>query len=160
MGLVDFKEIADDSENEFYGKIYSYAFKKLRNVCLSCENSWSSNGFWFVVSGRFSNWIDSVWWGRNSYVGSEANPLLSQMRVCIPKEIFSKIYKKRYPNLGDLLKIPKSKRGDAIRVAIGKAIYFTLKQYNGLVVTFGYDMETLVDVSSIEELLIGADLNA
>ena len=146
-------------EDNIYAKIYEYAFEKLEKVWLTAENSWSSAGVWFIVWARPAkpclnkSFTSSypIWWGRKP-------PMLTQMRVCIPK-IVLKMRNEILPKSNDIIDVGQDEFGSELKCIIGESICKFLKSYNELRITLGYDVMTLLDASSIEELLVTSDLN-
>ena len=147
-------------EDNVYAKIYECAFEKTRKVWLTAENSWSSAGVWFIVWARLpEHCLDKsftcsypIWWGRKP-------PILTQMmRVCIPK-IVLKMRNEILPKPNDIIDVGQDEFGSELKCIIGKSIYEFLKSCNELRITLGYDVMTLLDASSIEELLVASDLN-
>lgn len=146
-------------EDNVYAKIYECAFEKTRKVWLTAENSWSSAGVWFIVWARLpEHCLDKsftcsypIWWGRKP-------PILTQMRVCIPK-IVLKMRNEILPKPNDIIDVGQDEFGSELKCIIGKSIYKFLKSYNELRITLGYDVMTLLDAGSIEELLVASDLN-
>lgn len=174
MALVNLVEVADKEEEDFYGKVYDYAFKKLkRDVRLVSEdiqsNMWSDDGVRFVVCGRSllhnALYEDTIWWGVEGMIRDKL-PLLTQMRVKVPKRLLNELGY-GHDNLlhcfkRDLdLKLWKWKSKKAkLKTLIGKAIYGFIVQHNGqLKITLGYGVLPLVEAKSVEELLIAADLD-
>ena len=160
MALVDLKKIADKIEIDFYGKIYDYAFKKLkRDVSLKSENAWSSDGVWFGVYGQGPQVLyeETVWWGVEGAVLNKM-PILTQMRVKVPKDVLIEIGYHLKNNI--VLRLWKGKRiREKLKTIVGKAIYDFMACYDGkLKITLGYDALHLVEANTIEELLIEADL--
>ena len=90
-----------------------------------------------------------------SFVGEI--PMLTQMRVYIPKEMLLEMRHTNLPN--DIIEVTQDEFSSELKCAIGKSICRCLKSYNELKITLGYDMVTLLDVSSIEELAIQLDIN-
>ena len=146
-------------EDNVYAKIYEYAFEKLEKVWLTAENSWSSTGVWFIVWARPAKPCLNksftcsypIWWGRKP-------PILTQMRVCIPK-IVLKMKNGILPMPNDIIDVGQDEFGSELKCIIGESICKFLKSYNELRITLGYDVMTLLDASSIEELLVMSDLN-
>ena len=146
-------------EDNVYAKIYECAFEKTRKVWLTTENSWSSADVWFIVWARLpEHCLDKsftcsypIWWGRKP-------PLLTQMRVCIPK-IVLKMRNEILPRPNDIIDVRQDEFGSELKCIIGESICKFLKSYNELRITLGYDVMTLLDASSIEELLVTSDLN-
>ena len=146
-------------EDNVYAKIYECAFEKTRKVWLTTENSWSSAGVWFIVWARLpEHCLDKsftcsypIWWGRKP-------PILTQMRVCIPK-IVLKMRNEILPKPNDIIDVGQDEFGSELKCIIGESICKFLKLYNELRITLGYDVMTLLDASSIEELLVVSDLN-
>ena len=146
-------------EDNVYAKIYECAFEKTRKVWLTTENSWSSADVWFIVWARLpEHCLDKsftcsypIWWGRKP-------PLLTQMRVCIPK-IVLKMRNEILPRPNDIIDVGQDEFGSELKCIIGESICKFLKSYNELRITLGYDVMTLLDASSIEELLVTSDLN-
>lgn len=146
-------------EDNVYAKIYEYAFEKLEKVWLTAENSWSSTGVWFIVWARPAKPCLNksftcsypIWWGRKP-------PILTQMRVCIPK-IVLKMRNEFLPKSNDIIDVGQDEFGSELKCIIGESICKFLKSYNELRITLGYDVMTLLDASSIEELLVMSDLN-
>ena len=147
------------TEDNVYAKIYECAFEKTRKVWLTAENSWSSADVWFIVWARLpEHCLDKsftcsypIWWGRKP-------PILTQMRVCIPK-IVLKMRNEILPNPNDIIDVGQDEFGSELKCIIGESICKFLKSYNELRITLGYDVMTLLDASSIEELLVTSDLN-
>ena len=146
-------------EDNVYTKIYDYAFEKARDVRLAAENSWSRAGIWYMVWARMSEPCLNksftcsypIWWGRKP-------PILTQMRVCIPK-IVLKMRNEILPRPNDIIDASQDEFGSELKCIIGESICKFLKSYNELRITLGYDVMTLLDASSIEELLVASDLN-
>ena len=80
------------------------------------------------------------------------------MRVCIPK-IVLKMRNEILPKPNDIIDVGQDEFGSELKCIIGKSICKFLKSYNELRITLGYDVMTLLDTSSIEELLVASDLN-
>ena len=147
-------------EDNVYAKIYECAFEKTRKVWLTAENSWSSADVWFIVWARLpEHCLDKsftcsypIWWGRKP-------PMLTQMRVCIPKEMLLEMRNGILPRPNDIIDVGQDEFGSELKCIIGKSICEFLKSYNELRITLGYDVMTLLDASSIEELLVVSDLN-
>lgn len=172
MALVDLAEVAGKEEEDFYGKVYDYAFKKLkRDVRLVSENiqsdMWSDDGVWFVVYGRSPHALfeDTIWWGVEGMIMDKL-PLLTQMRVKVPKRLLNELgygHNNLLHNFkrGLDLKLWKWKSKKAkLKTLVGKAIYGFMIQHDGqLKITLGYNTRPLVEAKSIEELLIAADLD-
>ena len=146
-------------EDNVYAKIYECAFEKTRKVWLTAENSLSIACFWFIVWARLpGRCLDKsftcsypIWWGRKP-------PMLTQMRVCIPK-IVLKMKNEILPRPNDIIDVGQDEFGSELKCIIGESICKFLKSYNELRITLGYDVMTLLDASSIEELLVTSDLN-
>ena len=149
-------------EANIYTKIYDYVFKKTRDVWLTAENSWSSIGIWFVVCASISekSFFERapVWWGRRSPSFAGGAPMLTQMRVRIPKEMLLEMRHTNLPKPNDIIEVVQDEFGGELKCTIGKSICKCLKSYNELKITFGYDVVTLLDASSIEEMMIQTDL--
>ena len=147
-------------KDSVYAKIYEYAFEKTREVWLTAENAWSSAGVWFIVWARLSeHCLDKsftcsypIWWGRKP-------PMLTQMRVCIPKEMLLEMRNGILPRPNDIIDVGQDEFGSELKCIIGYSICKFLKSYNELRIALGYDVMTLLDASSIEELLVASDLN-
>ena len=147
-------------EDGVYAKIYDYAFEKAREVWLTADNSWSSAGLRFIVWARLSehrldeSFISSsqVWWGRKQ------PPTLTPMRVYVPN-IVLKMKNGILPRPNDIIDVGQDEFGSELKCIIGKSICEFLKSHNELRITLGYDVMTLLDASSIEELLVVSDLN-
>ena len=146
-------------EDNVYAKIYECAFEKTRKVWLTAENSWSSADVWFIVWARLpEHCLDKsftcsypIWWGRKP-------PILTQMRVCIPK-IVLKMRNEILSNPNDIIDVGQDEFGSELKCIIGESICKFLKSCNELRITLGYDVMTLLDASSIEELLVALDLD-
>ena len=147
-------------EDGVYAKIYDYAFEKAREVWLTADNSWSSAGLRFIVWARLSehrldeSFISSsqVWWGRKQ------PPTLTPMRVYVPN-IVLKMKNGILPRPNDIIDVGQDEFGSELKCIIGKSICEFLKSHNELRITLGYDVMTLLDASSIEELLVVSDLH-
>lgn len=147
-------------EDGVYAKIYDYAFEKAREVWLTADNSWSSAGLRFIVWARLSehrldeSFISSsqVWWGRKQ------PPTLTPMRVYVPN-IVLKMKNGILPRPNDIIDVGQDEFGSELKCIIGKSICEFLKSHNELRITLGYDVMTLLDAGSIEELLVVSDLN-
>ena len=151
-------------EDNVYTKIYDYAFEKARDVRLAAENSWSRAGIWYMVWARlaehrldesFTN-ISPVWWGRRSAT-------ITQMRVYIPKMVLE-MRNGIIPKSNNIIEVGQDECVSELKCMIGKSICKCLKLWNGLRITLGritlrYDTVTLLDASSIEELLVALDLD-
>ena len=148
-------------EDNVYAKIYECAFEKTRKVWLTAENSWSSADVWFIVWARLpEHCLDKsftcsypIWWGRKQLT------MHTQMRVCIPKEMLLEMRNGILPRPNDIIDVGQDEFGSELKCIIGKSMCEFLKSYNELRITLGYDVMTLLDVSSIEELLVALDLN-
>ena len=172
MALVDLAEVADKEEEDFYGKVYDYAFKKLkRDVRLVSEDiqsdMWSNDGVWFVVYGRSLHALyeNTIWWGVEGTIGNNL-PLMTQMRVKVPKCLLNELGYSCNNSLhcfkrGLDLKLWKWKSKKAkLKTLVGKAIYGFMIQHDGqLKIALGYGTLPLVEAKTIEELLIAADLD-
>ena len=147
-------------EDNVYAKIYECAFEKTRKVWLTAENSWSSADVWFIVWARLpEHCLDKsftcsypIWWGRRQPT------MLTQMRVYVPKTVL-KMRNEILSNPNDIIDVGQDEFGSELKCIIGKSIYEFLKSYNELRITLGHDVMTLLDASSIEELLVASDLN-
>ena len=147
-------------EDNVYAKIYDYAFEKARKVWLTAENSWSSAGVWFILWVRLSepclnkSFTSSypIWWGRKQPT------MHTQMRVYVPKTVL-KMKNEILLRPNDIINVGQDEFGSELKCIIGKSICKFLKSYNELRITLGYDVMTLLDASSIEELLVASDLN-
>ena len=148
------------TEDSIYAKIYEYAFEKAREVWLTAENSWSSAGLRFIVWAHLSEpCLDGsftrsypVLWGRRQPT------TLTQMRVYVPKTVL-KMKNGILPMPNDIIDVGQDEFGSELKCIIGESICKFLKSYNELRITLGYDVMTLLDASSIEELLVMSDLN-
>ena len=148
-------------EDNVYAKIYDYAFEKARKVWLTAENSWSSADVWFIVWARLpEHCLDKsftcsypIWWGRKQPT------MHTQMRVYVPKEMLLEMRNGILPRPNDIIDVSQDEFGSELKCIIGKSICKFLKSYNELRITLGYDVMTLLDASSIEELLVASDLN-
>lgn len=146
-------------EASIYPKIYDYVFEKTRDVWLTAENPWSSTGIWFVVCASMSvNSLDEsflgsspVWWGREAQ-------MLTQMRVCIPKEMLLEMRHGNLPKPNGIIEVVQDGFSNGLKCTIGKSICKCLESRNRLKITLGYDAVVLLDASSIEELLVALDL--
>jgi len=164
MALVDLAEVAGKEEEDFYGKVYDYAFKKLkRDVHLLSEDTvWSSDGVWFAVYGKEPRGLyeEAIWWG---IAGAFTNstPLLTQMRVKVPRSLLQELSLFSYFKRCLDLKLWKWKNKKAkLKTLVGKAIYGFMIQHGGqLKITLGYNNLPLVEAKTVEELLIAADLD-
>ena len=164
MGVVDLKKIADQEELDFYGKVFDAVFKDVDDVQLIMDET-DFDGRWFVVCGVMKSadpvWRDDVvWWGS---MNSDKNRILSQMRVKISRDLCEKCFRAREKKdiemyVRRVIGIPKGKRGDWIRVEIGKAVSRGIGLMNGAEIRFGYDGKVLARVGSVEELLVMRDL--
>ena len=147
-------------EDNVYAKIYECAFEKTRKVWLTAENSWSSADVWFIVWARLpEHCLDKsftcsypIWWGRRQPT------MLTPMRVYVPN-IVLKMKSEILPRPNDIIDVGQDEFGSELKCIIGKSICKFLKSYNELRITLGYDVMTLLDASSIEELLVASDLN-
>ena len=148
------------TEDSIYSKIYECAFEKAREVWLTADNSWLSAGLRFIVWARLSEPClnesftssSQVWWGRRQ------PPTLTPMRVYVPN-IVLKMKSEILPRPNDIIDVGQDEFGSELKCIIGKSICEFLKSYNELRITLGYDAMTLLDASSIEELLVASDLN-
>ena len=151
-------------EDDVYAKIYDYAFEKARDVRLAAEDSWSRAGIWYTVWARLSEHsldesfanISPVWWGRRSAT-------ITQMRVYIPSMVLE-MRNGILPKPNDIINVGQDGFDSELKCVIGKSICKCLKSWNGLRITLGritlrYDAVTLLDASSIEELLVALDLD-
>ena len=84
--------------------------------------------------------------------------MLTQMRVHIPKEMLLEMRHANLPEPNDNIEVVQDEFGGELKCIIGKSICKCLKLYNELKITFGYDVVTLLDASSIEEMMIQTDL--
>ena len=147
-------------EDNVYAKIYECAFEKAREVWLTAENSWSSAGLRFIVWARLSEPCLNkgftcsypILWGRRQPT------TLTQMRVYVPKTVL-KMKNGILPMPNDIIDVGQDEFGSELKCIIGESICKFLKSYNELRITLGYDVMTLLDASSIEELLVASDLN-
>ena len=147
-------------EDNVYAKIYDYAFEKARDVRLAAENSWSRAGIWYMVWARLSEHrLDKsftcsypIWWGRKQLT------MHTQMRVYVPKTVL-KMKNEILLRPNDIINVGQDEFGSELKCIIGESICKFLKSYNELRITLGYDVMTLLDASSIEELLVVSDLN-
>ena len=147
-------------KDSVYAKIYEYAFEKTREVWLTAENSWSSAGVWFMVWARLSeHCLDKsftcsypIWWGRKQPT------MHTQMRVYVPKTVL-KMKNEILPRPNDIIDVRQDEFGSELKCIIGESICKFLKSCNELRITLGYDVMTLLDASSIEELLVALDLD-
>ena len=147
-------------EDSIYAKIYECAFEKAREVWLTAENSWSSAGLRFIVWARLSEPCLNksftcsypIWWGRKQPT------MHTQMRVYVPKTVL-KMKNEILPRPNDIIDVGQDEFGSELKCIIGKSICKFLKSCNELRITLGYDVMTLLDASSIEELLVASDLN-
>ena len=151
-------------EDGVYAKIYDYAFEKARDVRLAADNSWSRVGIWYTVWARLSEHrldesfanISPVWWGRRSAT-------ITQMRVYIPNMVLE-MRNGIIPKSNNIIEVGQDECVSELKCMIGKSICKCLKLWNGLRITLGritlrYDTVTLLDASSIEELLVALDLD-
>ena len=147
-------------EDNVYAKIYECAFEKTRKVWLTVENSWSSADVWFIVWARLpEHCLDKsftcsypIWWGRKQ------PPTLTPMRVYIPSMVLE-MRNGIIPKPNDIIEVGQDEFGSELKCIIGKSICKFLKSHNELRITLGYDVMTLLDAGSIEELLVVSDLN-
>lgn len=148
-------------EDDVYAKIYDYAFEKARDVRLTADNSWSSVGVWFIVWARLlepclnKSFTCSypIWWGRRQPT------MHTQMRIYVPKTVL-KMKNGILPRPNDIINVGQDEFGSELKCMIGESICRFLKSYNELRITLGYDVMTLLDTSSIEELKIKIDLES
>ena len=146
-------------EDNIYAKIYECAFEKTRKVWLTAENSWSSADVWFIVWARLpEHCLDKsftcsypIWWGRRSAT-------ITQMKVHIPNMVLE-MRNGILPKPNDIIKVGQDDCVSELKCIIGESICKFLKSYNELRITLGYDVMTLLDASSIEELLVALDLD-
>lgn len=147
-------------EDSVYAKIYDYAFEKARDVWLTAENSWSSAGVWFIVWVRLSEPClnKSFTCSYPIWCGRKQPTMHTQMRVYVPKTVL-KMKNEFLLKPNDIIDVGQDEFGSELKCIIGKSICKFLKLYNELRITLGYDVMTLLDASSIEELLVASDLN-
>ena len=147
-------------EDDVYAKIYDYAFEKARDVRLAAENSWSRAGIWYMVWARMSEPCLNksftcsypIWWGRKQLT------MHTQMRVYVPKTVL-KMKNEILLRPNDIINVGQDEFGSELKCIIGESICKFLKSCNELRITLGYDVMTLLDASSIEELLVALDLD-
>ena len=80
------------------------------------------------------------------------------MRVYVPKTVL-KMKNGILPMPNDIIDVGQDEFGSELKCIIGESICEFLKSYNELRITLGHDVMTLLDASSIEELLVASDLN-
>ena len=63
------------------------------------------------------------------------------------------------PKSNNIIEVGQDECVSELKCIIGESICKFLKSYNELRITLGYDVMTLLDASSIEELLVALDLD-
>ena len=148
MSGVDLKKIADKDELDFYRNVFDAVLKDVDEVRLIIDET-DFNGRWFVVCGVMKDadpvWRDDVvWWGP---MNGGRNRILTQMRVKLSRDLCNKCFRMYVQRA---IGIPKGKKGDLVRLEIGKAIARGIGFMNGAEIRFGYDGKVLARVGSVE----------
>lgn len=164
-----------DCDRDLHLKIYEYAFKDVKYVWMSAEHrmeSEDSQWIYFSAEDNKGNCFP-VWWGCASHRDGEEEEddelILKVARVDVPldgkfmRSSIGRLMSKDSNDIGRWLMprcpTPTDYVGiDEVKSTVGREMCRILEWGDGLVVTFGYNLRKLVDVKSLDELLVKMDL--